>query len=51
MEYLTVGIKDIKSDTFRNVIDTEATNIKPKGGLWFTRYENLSSSSGNLFFK
>ena len=40
MKYLTVGTSEIKDELFRNIEDTEASNIKPRGGMWFTKYEN-----------
>lgn len=42
MQYLTVGTREIKGELFNEVEDTECTNIKPRGGLWLTRYENES---------
>ena len=38
MKYLTVGTSEIENELFRNVEDTEPSNIKPKGGLWLTKY-------------
>ena len=40
MQYLTVGTREIKRELFREIEDTENTNIKPRGGLWLTKYEN-----------
>ena len=38
MKYLTVGTNEIKSELFKSIEDTET--IKPRGGLWLTKYEN-----------
>ena len=38
MEYLTVGTNDIKRDLFVPVKDNEEPNLKPAGGMWFTRH-------------
>ena len=40
MKYLTVGTSEIKNELFRNIEDTDPINIKPRGGLWLTKYEN-----------
>ena len=40
MKYLTVGTSEIKDEIFRKVEDTDATSVKPRGGLWLTKYEN-----------
>ena len=40
MQYLTVGTNEIKRELFREVEDTSPSNIKPRGGLWLTKYEN-----------
>ena len=40
MKYLTVGTNEIVKDLFREVEDTESSSMKPRGGLWLTKYEN-----------
>ena len=40
MKYLTVGTDEIVKDLFREVEDTESSSMKPRGGLWLTKYEN-----------
>ena len=40
MKYLTVGTREITQELFRNVEDTEPNNIKPRGGLWLTKYHS-----------
>lgn len=44
MKYLTVGTSEITRDLFKKVEDTEATNMKPRGGLWFTKYDESYSN-------
>ena len=39
MNYLTVGTNEIKRELFIPVKDNEKNIYKPKGGLWFTKYE------------
>lgn len=38
MRYLTVGTSEITRERFIPVEDTEPDNIKPRGGLWLTKY-------------
>ena len=40
MKYLTVGTNEITRELFRNIEDTDASSMKPRGGLWLTKYEN-----------
>ena len=40
MEYLTVGTREIKQELFRSIEDTDANNLKPRGGIWLTKYNN-----------
>ena len=40
MKYLTVGTNEITKELFREIEDTDPNNIKPRGGLWLTKYEN-----------
>ena len=40
MKYLTVGTSEITRERFMNVEDREDKVIKPRGGLWLTKYEN-----------
>jgi hypothetical protein len=39
MQYLTVGTREITSEAFTCVEDTDIRNIKPRGGIWLTRYQ------------
>ena len=40
LKYLTVGTSEITRERFMNIEDTEGANIKPRGGLWLTKYHN-----------
>ena len=40
MQYLTVGTREITQELFMNVEDTDKESIKPRGGLWLTRYDS-----------
>ena len=40
MEYLTVGTSEITRERFLPVEDTEPNSLKPRGGLWLTKYHN-----------
>ena len=60
MKYLTVGTSEIKEELFREIEDTDPVSIKPRGGLWLTKYENeyynewvdyLLEDSVALFYK
>ena len=41
MNYLTVGTREITEELFKEVEDTDKDNIKPRGGLWLTKYDQL----------
>ena len=38
MRYLTVGTSEITREKFVPVEDTEPVNMKPRGGIWLTQY-------------
>lgn len=40
MKYLTVGTSEITRERFMNVEDREDDIIKPRGGLWLTKYHD-----------
>jgi len=41
MHYLTVGTSEITRDLFRKVENAAGDNMKPRGGLWLTIYNEL----------